>query len=121
MSTNFDGTVRAQKGIPEDSIEGIQALWEPIAVYGSIVSEELIEAQCHHLGAGEMVSRIREAFAQCSLIPSRQIIYRDCKLPHQPQHTFSVGYVCQSNSSHKFCRLHSLRKCVICGGDLDHV
>src|SRR5205085_3659876 len=104
MSTNFNGTVQAHETIPEDSIVGIRALWEPIALYGTIVSEELIDAESQHLGGGQMVTRIREAFAQFALIPSRQIFYRDCKLPFQPTHTFSVGYVCMSDSSHKFCR-----------------
>lgn len=112
---------RVLETVPEDSIDGIQKFWEPIAAVNSIVSEHLMDAQSQNLGAAQMIEKMRAAFAQFSLITTGQTTYYDCKLPFQPSHTFSVGYVCDTDAGHRFCRLHSLRKCVICGGALTYV
>lgn len=120
MSYEYDSAVRAPETVPEDSIKGIQGLWEQVAAFNNIISEQIIDAQSNHLGAADMLMRMREALGRVSgfLISTDQTLYYDCKLPYQPSHSFSIGYVCQTDPEHKFCHLHSLRKCVICGGEL---
>jgi hypothetical protein len=104
----------------EDSLELVRQLWERVEFFNSLISEQLIEAQVGERGARETLQGIDEAMhpVLASVISTGQTIYYDCKLPRQPAHTFNRGYVCKSDSDHKFCRSHALIKCVICGGDL---
>jgi hypothetical protein len=120
MSYNSDTTQLAYAPLPEDSIEGIRMVWGPIAAQSNIVSQNLIEAESQNLGAAELVQRIQHTLARFSLLSHHQTDYYQCELPFQLPHTFSRGYVCQSNSGHKFCLDHVLTKCVICGGDVEY-
>jgi hypothetical protein len=118
--SNYDGTQFAYEPIPEDSIEGLRVLWAPIAAHNSMVSQHLIEAQSLNLGASQMFARLRPALSWMSVLSTDQTDYYDCQLPYQLPHTFSHGYICQSDSVHRFCFDHVLTKCVICGGDLTY-
>lgn len=79
--------------------------------------DELLEFQ----KAEQVKEEINSVVAQFIGIPIGRWRLESCKLPMQPAHKFHFGLVCVQNSKHKFCRSHSLKKCPICGADLEKI